>query len=614
MSQDKEVRLKIRALDKMSRVIDGVSSKFPKLSQRVKETSKEFALFNKKTKTFTDGLKKAGRGFQKVGGAITLGVTLPLTAMAAQGVKSFGDFEQGLRGIEKTTGLSRSAVADIGKKFDELSTVLPVTTEELLELAQAGGQLGIKTSEDLEKFTTTMAKLSRASDVAGEDGAKAIARILTVTGEGIGKIDSFSSALVDLGNNAAASEKEILEVATRVGGAISRFDAGSANILGISTALRSLGKDAEASGSTIGRAFDGIDQAIKSGVGSGAMNALSRLTEIPEKDLKNAFAKDSTAVFQKFIEGLARVQSSGGNLIKVMKIFDLEGTRVNDIIGTLAKNPKILAENIDRASEAFSSNTALEKEVAVQTDSFNSSLTLLSNTFNSLTRMIGEDLAPVVSWFADILKGIMNFLRNNPSFRTLVVVLGAMVAVMGPILVAFGTFLTMLPLLVSGAAALGIALLPLTIKFILIGAAIAAIITLFVIIVRKWDDIKKAFETNPFLKFVKWVAILINPIARVLFLFNRIKGAMDNFKTVGGFFKDLFMGVDENKTGASLGPAVGAGGKTKGIGPAAQGATNTNNARVDVNINDPGGNAKVRGKADNMNLFTLNPGFSGGFN
>ena len=93
-----------------------------------------------------------------------------------------------------------------------------------------------------------MAKLGRASDVAGEDGAKSIARILTVTGDGIGKVERFSSALVDLGNNAAAGEQEILEVATRVAGQIGRFDVASAKVLGIATALRSLGKRAESAG------------------------------------------------------------------------------------------------------------------------------------------------------------------------------------------------------------------------------------------------------------------------------------------------------------------------------------------------------------------------------
>jgi len=419
----------------MSGVIDRVQKRFPKLTRSIKRASRTTQIFNAQTKRMRASLQKIGGKLQSFGRNMAIFVTLPLLTAGAAGVKMFATFQQGLRGIEKTTGLARDVVAKLGKTFDQLSTEIPVSTVEMLELAKAGGQLGVTGVKNIEKFTVIMAKLGRASDVTGEEGAKSIARILTVTGDGIGKIDRFSSALVELGNNAAAGEQEILAVALRVAGQIGRFDVASDKVLGISTALKALGKRAESSGSVVGRSFDAIDQAIKKG--GKAMQLLSKLTGISADDLKQSFEKDAAGVFQKFIGGLAKVQKGGGNFIAVLGKLGLQGVRVNDILGTLSKRPEVLAENMDRASAAFKKNTALQKEFEIQTDSFGSEMKILTNTFTSLLRLIGEELAPVVSFVGRIFKSIFNFLRNNPTIRTLVIVFGALAAVFGPLLILF---------------------------------------------------------------------------------------------------------------------------------------------------------------------------------
>ena len=195
MARDRSLGLKLRAVDRMSTAIDRVQKRFPKLTRSIRRASRASKIFNAQTKRMRAALTKIGGGMKRFGRSMSIFITAPLLLAGAAGVKFFGIFQQGLRGVEKTTGLARDVVAKLGKRFDDLSTKIPVNTDEMLELAKAGGQLGVKGVENIEKFTVTMAKLSRASDVAGEEGAKSIARILTVTSDGIGKIERFSSAL-----------------------------------------------------------------------------------------------------------------------------------------------------------------------------------------------------------------------------------------------------------------------------------------------------------------------------------------------------------------------------------------------------------------------------------
>lgn len=607
MARDRTLGLKLRAIDKMSTAIDRVQKRFPKLNRAIRRASTATKIFNAQTKQLRQSLLKVGGGLKSFGRNATFAVTLPLLAAGVAGVKAFGDFEQGLKGVEKTTGISGAALEGLATKFDKLSTEIPVSTAEMLELAQAGGQLGISGVANLEKFTLTMSKLSRASDVAGEEGAKSIARILTVTGTGIDKIDKFSSALVDLGNNAAASESEILEVSNRVAGAIGRFDVGSEKVLGISTALKSLGKQAESSGSVIGRSFDAIDQSIKKGGKQTVI--LSKLTGIAQADLQQAFQKDSAAVFEKFIQGLGKVQSGGGNLIKVMSALGLQGVRINDILGTLAKNPEVLAENMDRAARAFSENTALEKEFAVQTSTFNSEMKVLTGTFKSLLRLIGKELAPVVSFFGKILKSIFDFLRANPAIRTLVIIFGSLAAVMGPILFAFGFFLTMLPALMAGATALGVALLPLTIKFVLIGAAIAAVIAIVVFLTVKWREFINFLDANPIFSIAKSMFFLLTPIGRLIAGVRLLVSAFDSLDKVKNTVRDILPKFLADKIfgDKTLGPERGARQENKGV---AGGKQEGVNGQVGITFaNAPKG---TRVRSEFAGPIDFNLGFAGG--
>ncbi len=604
MARDRTLGLKLRAIDKMSTTLDRITKRFPKLTRSINRATATTKIFNAQTKRMRANLMKAGTRMKSFGRGMTTFVTLPLLAAGAAGVKMFGDFQQGLRGVEKTTGLSRAEVAKLGKVFDQLSTEIPVTTAEMLELAQAGGQLGVTGSANLEKFTVTMAKLGRASDVAGEDGAKSIARILTVTGDGIGKIERFSSALVDLGNNAAAGEQEILEVATRVAGQIGRFDVASDKVLGISTALKALGKKAEESGSVVGRAFDAIDQAIRGG--GDKMKVLSKLTGIAGKDLKQVFEKDAAGVFQKFIVGLNKVDKAEGNQVKTLRNLGLQGVRINSVLLSLAKSPEVLTENMDRASKAFRENTALQKEFQVQTESFNSEMINLTNTFTSLLRMIGESLAPTVKFLGAVFKDMLNFLRDNPTIRALVIVFGALAAVFGPLIFIVGAFLTILPALLAGLAAIGVTGFAALAPFLLIPLAIAAVIAIGVVLFKNWEAIKLAFSKNIFGKTLIFIGFMVQALGKLIAL---ILFAVDNFTKFGAIadaVKDVFGFGEDIAQKSALGPPKGAQQFNQGKGP----LRDPVNGQIGVTFANAPAGTKVTGKAEGQ--FDFNLGFVGG--
>lgn len=155
-----------------------------------------------------------------------------------------------------------SAVASMAKTIDEadtdpqmftalteelrdLSLEIPVTASDLAELAASAGQLGIETPA-IAEFAETMAALGVSTNISAEEAASQLARLANITGMSQDEFDNLGSSIVDLGNNFATTEAEIVTMAMRLAGAGSTVGLSEAEILGLSTTLSSLGIEAEA--------------------------------------------------------------------------------------------------------------------------------------------------------------------------------------------------------------------------------------------------------------------------------------------------------------------------------------------------------------------------------
>ena len=328
---------------------------------------------------------------------IARGATIAFAGLAgtvALNTKAFADFETGLIGVDKTANLGAEQLAKFGEQVQDLSTTIPVSTGELLSIAQAAGQLGVKGSDNLLKFSETIAKLGRASDLSGDAAATALTRILTVTGDGVETIDRFASVIVRLGNNFAATESEIAAVSTRVAQATAVFKLGAQNVAGISTALRALGVNAELGGTAVGRAFQEISASIDEG--GSKFRELQKLTGLTGDELKKTFKEDATEVFRLFVKGLGDVNEQGGSVNQQLKALGLSGQRTLQVFGALASGSNTLDDALQQANEEFKNATALNDEFEKAAASLTNQFVLFKNQVVLVAQNIGAELAPVV--------------------------------------------------------------------------------------------------------------------------------------------------------------------------------------------------------------------------
>ena len=316
-------------------------------------------------------------------------------------VQLFAEFDEGLIAVAKTTDLSRDEVRAFGSSIADLSKRIPVAARELLDIGATAGQLGVSGSRDLLKFTETVAKLGRASNLAGEEAATALARMLNVTGENIGEVGRLASVIVRLGNNMAVTESEIARMATEVSLATANFRVGTTAASAIGAAMASLGIRAELGGTAVGRAFRVINSAVLSG--GEQLARLASIAGITGVELVRIFKQDSVGAFNLFVQGLGRMQAQGVDVAEVLKDLGLGGEQINKVLPVLAGRFDLLAEAQRMAADEAKNVTALNKEAEAAFRSFSNQMRLLGNNAEAAMRVLGAELAPAIVTVKDRL-------------------------------------------------------------------------------------------------------------------------------------------------------------------------------------------------------------------
>lgn len=360
-----------------------------------------------------DKVKKQTADVEKVLNSVAKSSAIAFAGFAAAiavSTKAFASYETALVGVGKTTNIEGKKLDDFGKKFQKLATEIPLSTNELLGIAQAAGQLGVEGEANLLKFTDTIAKLGVATDLTGEEAATSIARILNVTNEGIDTIDRFGAVIVALGNNSAATESEIVKMATEVSRSSAIFGVSAAEAAALGTALKATGQEAQLGGSVIGKTFLTIQKVIDGG--GKQLENFAQLTGIAGDQLKQTFQDDATGVLQSFLSGLNNLEGGTSAIFAALEGFGLKGDEVNKVLPVLAKNTDLVKKSFDLANKEVRNATALNDEAAKAFDTLASRGKLTANTLTNIATNIGEQLAPAANELLratnDLLKQINN--------------------------------------------------------------------------------------------------------------------------------------------------------------------------------------------------------------
>lgn len=231
------------------------AAKVSELQGRLQSLATKINVFSRMGSAMTNfgnSLQNIGGKMTGLGNTMTAAVTVPIVAGVGAVVKSAMSWESAFAGVKKTNdevvdsnGNVVYSYADLESGLRGLTAQLPASHEEIAGVAEAAGQLGIKT-QDVVSFTKTMIDMGESTNLSAEDAATAIAKIANITGLTSDEYQRFGSSVVALGNNFATTESDIVSMANRLAASGTLAGLTNQEILGLATAMSSVGIEAEA--------------------------------------------------------------------------------------------------------------------------------------------------------------------------------------------------------------------------------------------------------------------------------------------------------------------------------------------------------------------------------
>lgn len=448
----------------------------------------------------------AGKQMSSIGGSLTKAVTVPIVGMATAVTSAAMSWESDFAGVKKTndevvdsTGRVVYSYQDLENGLRGLAKELPATHSEIAGVAEAAGQLGIKT-EDVVSFTKTMIDMGESTNLSAEDAATAIAKIANITGMTSDEYERFGSATVALGNNFATTESDIVQMSTRLASAGTLAGLTETEILGLATAMSSVGIESEAGGTAMTQTLNSMENAATKGAGAfdtlqeraessgSSLSELSLAVEHGGKEL-TAYAKSiglapqnlkkmyneanksagalqqfadisgmSSAQFvsawkdkpitaiQAFIKGLGELDEKGDSATQVLDDMGLSGIRQSNMLKSLALASDTLTGAIDMSNSAWEENTALTNEATTRYETTESKLKMLKNEAKDAAIELGGPLVdglrdglqaakPLIKGLGDLAKA---FSDADPKTQKMIISLAAAAAGAGPLLSVTG--------------------------------------------------------------------------------------------------------------------------------------------------------------------------------
>lgn len=311
---------------------------------------------------------------------------------AKEAFKGSVDFESALADVGKTTTMNATQLEYFGQRMKQLSTEIPITATELLNLAEIAGQLGIA-DEDIQQFTEVMAALGVTTNLSSEQAAESIAKIANIMGTEADEFERFASVVVDLGNNGASTEEEIVNMASRIAGVGKLIGMTESDILGISSALASLGIEADAGGGTISKWL--TEMATDVLTASGQLEDFAKVAGMTAGEFRNAWQEDPAQAFNAWVQGLARMEEEGQSALITIGKFGVNEIRMRRVLASLATGNEVLDASLQMANDAWEENVALQEEAGVRYGTSASKLSMFTNQLGNLKVALGDKLKPV---------------------------------------------------------------------------------------------------------------------------------------------------------------------------------------------------------------------------
>lgn len=398
--------------------------------------------------------------------------------------------ETALARVAKVTDATDAEVAALKGNLVGLSRQVPRSAVELAQIAEAGGQLGIAL-QDLPRFTQLAAQASTAFDMTAQETGQTFGVLKNVYQLSIDGLADYADSINVLGNNFATSEKQIIDVAARVGGTAAVFGLTKEQVSALAAATLSLGISPERASTALAALMTRL-QTVQAG-SKEAQQTFAALGLDAQK-FGELIKKDADGALQLFFRTIEKFDSKS-QAIALTNIFGRENA---DEIALILRATQDYQRGLDLLADSTKRVNAVQREAERMSSTTAGQMQIARNAASEAADALGSALAPALASIAtavrDVAPVVAEFLRDNKALAVAAVAAATALAAFGAAGVALGGVITTfgaLKVAIGGAFAL---LSPLAAAMGPVGLAIAGVTAGVVLLVSKWDSVKQFFS------------------------------------------------------------------------------------------------------------------------
>lgn len=337
----------------------------------------------------------------------------PLSMLSFAGIaaatKTAIEFEDAWTGVTKTVDGTPQQLSKIDDGLKNLAQTTSSTYQDIAHYAELAGQMGIPT-DSIVGFTKTITELGDTTNLVGEEAAQSIAKFSNVMVSQSKKTNTYysrlGSTIVDLGNKFSTTESDIMDMATRLGVAGKMVGFNSNQVLGLSTALSSLGIEAAAGGSSVSKMLKTIDLSVSTGDKN--LQKFAEVSGMTSQQFQKAWGEDAAGTFLKFVEGIGK----SADVTKTLDELGIKEVRQAQSMGALAQSSEVLASALNVSKNAWNDNTAMANEAEKRYATLKSQLSQTWEAIKQAGNELGQAFTPTLTDLLKIVKKAANAFSN----------------------------------------------------------------------------------------------------------------------------------------------------------------------------------------------------------
>ena len=355
------------------------------------------------SKTAQKAAQIATAAFAAVGTA-TAAATVASVKNAISYESSMADVAKVVDGLKDDNGELTAQYYEMSDALLELSTRIPMTAEELTQIAAAAGQSGIARKE-IVGFAEDAAKMGVAFDTTADQAGTWMAQWRTAFKMNQKEVTTLADQINYLGNVSGANALQLSGIVTAVGslGDVGGLSAAQIAAIGDTMASVGVGEDVAATG--IAKMITTMT------AGSAATEKQSKVLKklgIDATALADRMQTDAQGAIIDFMEALQKLPKAE-QAAALKNYFGQESIKP---ISALYTNLDELKKHFDQVADASLYAGSMEDEYASRSATTENSIQLAKNALMRLSITYGQIFAPYVKLAADKVTEFLNKLTE----------------------------------------------------------------------------------------------------------------------------------------------------------------------------------------------------------